>query len=149
MAITFNVNGMSKTVDVDPETPLLWVLRDTLGMTGTKFGCGIAACGACTVHIDGVSERSCSIPVEFVAGREERAGQLQQILTPIRLMLKHQPYLGGRDPIFADYIPFGALQWLRVCSGLAMWDKDDPVRDWFERLLDLHDGAGRSVPEAG
>lgn len=70
MAITFNVNGMSKTVDVDPETPLLWVLRDTLGMTGTKFGCGIAACGACTVHIDGVSERSCSIPVEFVAGRE-------------------------------------------------------------------------------
>ena len=85
---------------------------------------------------------------EFVSDREERAGQLQQILAPIRLMLKKQPYLGGKDPIFADYIPFGALQWLRICSGLAMWDKDDPVRDWFERLLDLHDGAGRSVPEA-
>ncbi|WP_075996011.1 glutathione S-transferase family protein [Salaquimonas pukyongi] len=84
----------------------------------------------------------------FVEGREERAGQLQQLLAPIRLMLKHQPYLGGTQPMFADYIPFGALQWLRICSGLAMWDKDDPVRDWFERLLDLHDGVGRSVPEA-
>ncbi|MDX2142791.1 MAG: (2Fe-2S)-binding protein [Rhodospirillaceae bacterium] len=69
MAITLTVNGQAKTVDVDPETPLLWVLRDTLGLTGTKFGCGIAACGACTVHIDGVAERSCSIPVEFAADK--------------------------------------------------------------------------------
>ena len=58
MAITLTVNGVAKTVDVDPETPLLWVLRDTLGLTGTKFGCGIAACGACTVHINGAAERS-------------------------------------------------------------------------------------------
>ncbi len=69
MAITLKVNGVDKTVDVDPETPLLWVLRDSLGLTGTKFGCGIAACGACTVHIDGVAERSCSIPLQYAAGR--------------------------------------------------------------------------------
>lgn len=69
MSVTFTVNGASKTVDVDPETPLLWVLREALGMTGTKFGCGIAACGACTVHIDGAAERSCSIPVQYAQGR--------------------------------------------------------------------------------
>ncbi|TAL04617.1 MAG: (2Fe-2S)-binding protein [Rhodospirillaceae bacterium] len=69
MPVTFTVNGEVKAVDVDPATPLLWVLRDSLGMTGTKFGCGIAACGACTVHIDGVAERSCSIPFQYAAGR--------------------------------------------------------------------------------
>jgi len=68
-ATTFTVNGESRTVEDSPDTPLLWVLRDTLGLTGTKYGCGIAACGACTVHIDGVPQRSCSIPVERVAGR--------------------------------------------------------------------------------
>jgi len=70
MAITLKVNGESYEVDVDPETPLLWVLRDTLGLTGTKFGCGIAACGACTAHIDGVAERTCSVPVAFAEGSE-------------------------------------------------------------------------------
>jgi isoquinoline 1-oxidoreductase alpha subunit len=70
MAITLKVNGVETTVDVDPETPLLGVLRDNIGLTGTKFGCGIAACGACTVHIDGVAERSCSIPLQYAAGRE-------------------------------------------------------------------------------
>jgi isoquinoline 1-oxidoreductase alpha subunit len=59
MAYTIRVNGKGHTVDVDGDTPLLWVLRDTLGMTGTKFGCGISACGACTVHLDGVATRSC------------------------------------------------------------------------------------------
>jgi len=60
------INGHPQQVDVDPDTPLLWVLRDTLGLTGTKYGCGIAQCGACTVHIDGVATRSCSIPVSAV-----------------------------------------------------------------------------------
>jgi aerobic-type carbon monoxide dehydrogenase small subunit (CoxS/CutS family) len=63
------VNGTSHTVDVDPETPLLWVLRDTLGLTGTKFGCGIAECGACTVHLDGEPVRSCQTPASKAAGR--------------------------------------------------------------------------------
>jgi len=57
------VNGKSYEVDVEPDTPLLWVLRDTIGLTGTKFGCGIAQCGACTVHIDGVPARSCQVPI--------------------------------------------------------------------------------------
>jgi len=63
-----NVNGTSQTVDVDSDTPLLWVLRDNLDLVGTKFGCGIAQCGACTVHIDGVAMRSCSVPVSKVSG---------------------------------------------------------------------------------
>ena len=64
-----NVNGKSVEVDVDPETPLLWVLRDTLGLTGTKFGCGMALCGACTVHLDGEPIRSCQVPVSAVGDK--------------------------------------------------------------------------------
>ena len=70
MAVSLKVNGTEQRVDVDPETPLLWVLRDTLGLSGTKFGCGIAACGACTVHVDGAAIRSCVTPVEAVEGAE-------------------------------------------------------------------------------
>ena len=70
MAISFEVNGQTRSVDVDPKTPLLWVIRDTLNLTGTKYGCGIAACGACTVHIDGEPARSCSYPVAGVAGKK-------------------------------------------------------------------------------
>jgi isoquinoline 1-oxidoreductase subunit alpha len=66
---TLKVNGTSRSVDVPPEMPLLWVLRDVLAMTGTKFGCGIAQCGACTVHLDGAPVRSCQLPVSAVAGR--------------------------------------------------------------------------------
>jgi isoquinoline 1-oxidoreductase alpha subunit len=62
------INRHPQQVDVDPDTPLLWVLRDTLGLTGTKYGCGIAQCGACTVHIDGVATRSCSVPISAVEG---------------------------------------------------------------------------------
>jgi isoquinoline 1-oxidoreductase alpha subunit len=70
MAIQFTLNGKSQTVDVNPNMPLLWVLRDTLGMTGTKFGCGIALCGACTVHIDGEATRSCVTPISTVSGKK-------------------------------------------------------------------------------
>jgi isoquinoline 1-oxidoreductase subunit alpha len=69
MAITFALNGKSQTVDVHPQMPLLWVLRDTLGLTGTKFGCGMALCGACTVHLNGNPIRSCVTPVATVAGK--------------------------------------------------------------------------------
>jgi isoquinoline 1-oxidoreductase alpha subunit len=68
-AITFTVNGRAQTVDVAPQMPLLWVLRDTLNLTGTKFGCGMGLCGACTVHIDGQALRSCSTPISNVAGK--------------------------------------------------------------------------------
>jgi isoquinoline 1-oxidoreductase alpha subunit len=65
-----NINGREVQVDVDPSTPLLWVLRDSLGMTGTKFGCGIAACGACTVHVDGQPTRSCATPISSLTGKQ-------------------------------------------------------------------------------
>ena len=70
MAFTLSVNGKTHDVDVEPETPLLWVLRDTIGLTGTKYGCGIAQCGACTVHIDGVATRSCQVPVNSVGNKK-------------------------------------------------------------------------------
>jgi isoquinoline 1-oxidoreductase alpha subunit len=66
MAFMLKINGANRSVDVDGDTPLLWVLRDVLGMTGTKFGCGMALCGACTVHIDGTATRSCITPVDSV-----------------------------------------------------------------------------------
>ncbi len=68
--VRLTVNGKVHEVDVEPDTPLLWVLRESIGLTGTKFGCGIAQCGACTVHIDGVATRSCSFPVSGAAGTQ-------------------------------------------------------------------------------
>ena len=70
MAVTFTLNGKATTVNVDPQMPLLWVLRGTLNMTGTKVGCGVALCGACTVHIDGEASRSCITPVSSVEGKK-------------------------------------------------------------------------------
>jgi isoquinoline 1-oxidoreductase alpha subunit len=66
---TLTVNGKTRQVDVEPDTPLLWVIRDELELTGTKFGCGIAQCGACTVHVDGNATRSCSFPISAAAGK--------------------------------------------------------------------------------
>jgi isoquinoline 1-oxidoreductase alpha subunit len=68
MTTSVTVNGQKHSVDADPSTPILWVLRDHLGLTGTKFGCGIAQCGACTVHVDGVATRSCQLPLEAAEG---------------------------------------------------------------------------------
>jgi isoquinoline 1-oxidoreductase alpha subunit len=67
--VTLKVNGTDHRLDIEPDMPLLWALRDELGLTGTKFGCGIAQCGACTVHVDGVAMRSCSVPVSSVDGK--------------------------------------------------------------------------------
>ncbi len=69
MSISFALNGKAETVDVSPEMPLLWVLRDTLNLTGTKFGCGMALCGACTVHVNGEATRSCITPISSVSGK--------------------------------------------------------------------------------
>lgn len=70
MAISLSINGRSHSVDVEPETPLLWVIRDSIGLTGTKFGCGISQCGACTVHIDGQATRSCVMPASQAVGKK-------------------------------------------------------------------------------
>jgi isoquinoline 1-oxidoreductase subunit alpha len=67
--IRFNLNGRDVSVTVDPATPLLWAIRDTLGLTGTKFGCGIASCGACTIHLNGQAVRACSLPIAEAAGK--------------------------------------------------------------------------------
>jgi len=69
-AINLNVNGKKQSVDVDPKTPVLWVLRDHLSLVGTKYGCGVAQCGACTIHLDGVAVRSCQLPVSAVQNKE-------------------------------------------------------------------------------
>jgi len=69
MSITLTVNGKEQVLDVEPEMPLLWALRESLGLTGTKFGCGIAACGACTVHLDGRAVRSCTLPTSAADGK--------------------------------------------------------------------------------
>jgi len=70
MAVTLKVNGKTQTLDIEPDMPLLWALRDEMGLTGTKYGCGIAQCGACTVHVNGVAMRSCSVPVSAAAGKD-------------------------------------------------------------------------------
>ena len=86
--VDFKVNGAAQSVDADPSTPLLWVLRDHLGLTGTKYGCGVAQCGACTVHLNGEAIRSCQVPLDGLAGAEvvtieglaERGGETLQRL---------------------------------------------------------------------
>jgi aerobic-type carbon monoxide dehydrogenase small subunit (CoxS/CutS family) len=70
MKLTLSINGATHNVDVEPETPLLWVLRDTIGLTGTKYGCGIAQCGACMIHVDGQATKSCNINAASVVGRK-------------------------------------------------------------------------------
>lgn len=90
--LTLTVNGRAHEVDVDPQTPLLWVLRDHLGLTGTKYGCGIAECGACTVHIDGRPRRSCRTPVRAAVGSEITTieGVSEEGLSPLqRAWLDH------------------------------------------------------------
>jgi isoquinoline 1-oxidoreductase alpha subunit len=106
---TFKINGNTVTVDVEDDTPLLWVLRDHLGMTGTKFGCGIAQCGACTVHVEGVATRSCILPIASLEGRD---------ITTIE-------GLGGEHPvqqawIAADVPQCGYCQSGQIMSAVAL-----------------------------
>ncbi|MCM2292070.1 glutathione S-transferase family protein [Allorhizobium sp. BGMRC 0089] len=82
---------------------------------------------------------------EFAENRDQAIGDLVNALKPLRHMLNRQPFIGGDAPLFADYIVFGALQWLKVSSGSIFLPEDDPVAHWFERLLDLHEGVGRKV----
>jgi isoquinoline 1-oxidoreductase alpha subunit len=101
------VNGQTQEVDVDADTPLLWVLRDTLGLCGTKYGCGIAQCGACTVHVDGTATRSCSVPVSVVEG--------SQITTIEGLSVE-----GGLHPVQKAWIAHDVPQCGYCQSGMIM-----------------------------
>lgn len=87
--MTLTINGVERTVDVDPATPLLWVLRDALGLVGTKYGCGMSMCGACTVHVDGEAVQSCTAPVSTLVGRkivtiEGLAAESKRVLHPLQ-----------------------------------------------------------------
>jgi isoquinoline 1-oxidoreductase alpha subunit len=93
MTVRLKINGMVHDVDVEPDAPLLWVIRDEIGLTGTKFGCGVASCGACTVHINGEAQRSCVIPVSSVADAEITTieGLSANGLTPVQAAwIEHQ-----------------------------------------------------------
>jgi isoquinoline 1-oxidoreductase subunit alpha len=93
VAFRLKVNGVARDVDVEPDAPLLWILRDELNLTGTKFGCGIGACGACTVHVNGKAVRSCSVPVAAVADAEITTieGLGPETLTPVQqAWIEHQ-----------------------------------------------------------
>jgi isoquinoline 1-oxidoreductase subunit alpha len=114
MAIQFLVNGKRKTVDVNPNMPLLWVLRDTLGMTGTKFGCGVALCGACTVHINGQAARSCITPVSSVAGQK---------VTTIEGLSKDRSHPVQRAWIEVDVPQCGYCQSGQIMSASALLSK--------------------------
>lgn len=106
MEINFNINGKTAKVDVDPAMPLLWVVRDELNLKATKFGCGAALCGACTLHIDGEAYRSCSIPVSFAAGKKvttlEGLSESEDKLHPIQQawMEENVPQCGYCQPGF-------------------------------------------------
>jgi isoquinoline 1-oxidoreductase subunit alpha len=102
-----SVNGRSYEVDVEPDTPLLWVLRDTIGLTGTKYGCGIAQCGACTVHIDGVATRSCQIPVGTLSDRK---------VTTIEALAQN----GRLHPVQKAWVDFDVPQCGYCQSGMIM-----------------------------
>src|SRR5689334_23552552 len=102
----FNVNGKAVSVDVEPEMPLLWVLRDELGLTGTKYGCGIAMCGACTVHVDGQPTRSCVLPVSAVEGKH---------ITTIEALSQD-----GRHPVQKAWVSLQVPQCGYCQSGMIM-----------------------------
>jgi isoquinoline 1-oxidoreductase alpha subunit len=105
--ITLSVNGKSYNLDVEDDTPLLWVLRDTIGLTGTKYGCGIAQCGACTVLIDGTPTRSCQVPAGGLAGRS---------VTTIEALAQH----GNLHPVQQAWIDLDVPQCGYCQSGMIM-----------------------------
>jgi isoquinoline 1-oxidoreductase alpha subunit len=120
MSITLNVNGMRREVDVEPDTPLLWVIREDLGLTGTKYGCGIAQCGACTVHVDGVPMRSCSAPVTGMAGR--RITTIEGLSSPTAKAVQ-------KAWIDLDVVQCGYCQSGQIMSAVALLEKKPKVSD--------------------
>ncbi|MCE7991425.1 MAG: (2Fe-2S)-binding protein [Roseivirga sp.] len=110
-----NINGQQKTVDVDPTTPLLWVLRDHLDLVGTKFGCGIAQCGACTVHLNGTAVRSCSLPVSAVTG---------QAVTTIEGLSEKGDHPVQKAWLEADVPQCGYCQAGQIMSAAALLDNN-------------------------
>jgi len=121
MSFTIKVNGTSHSVDVDGDTPLLWVLRDVLGMTGTKFGCGMALCGACTVHVDGAAARSCITTIDSIGGRFRRIEDVRQ--RPVPGLLVFQAVALRLGLRLDQPLPIGMLHGVRhkVICGRRSW----------------------------
>ena len=120
MAISLNVNGKSVEVDVDPETPLLWVLRDTIGLTGTKYGCGMSLCGACTVHLDGEPIRSCVTPVSSIG---------EQKITTIEGLSTDRSHPVQKAWIALDVPQCGYCQSGQIMSAAALLAKNPKPTD--------------------
>lgn len=117
---TLNINQKEFTVDADPQTPLLWVIRDEVGLTGTKYGCGIAQCGACTVHLNGNPVRSCSLPVAATSGQQ---------ITTIEGISEDQSHPVQKAWIEAQVPQCGYCQSGQVMSAVALLDKNPKPSD--------------------
>lgn len=117
---TLNINEQQFTVDADPQTPLLWVIRDEVGLTGTKYGCGIAQCGACTVHLNGNPVRSCSLPVSATSGQK---------ITTIEGISEDQSHPVQKAWIEAQVPQCGYCQSGQVMSAVALLDKNPKPSD--------------------
>ncbi|MCL4168405.1 UNVERIFIED_CONTAM: hypothetical protein GTU68_053736 [Idotea baltica] len=117
---TLNINQQQFTVDADPQTPLLWVIRDEVGLTGTKYGCGIAQCGACTVHLNGNPVRSCSLPVSATSGQK---------ITTIEGISEDQSHPVQKAWIEAQVPQCGYCQSGQVMSAVALLDKNPKPSD--------------------
>ena len=126
-SISITVNGTSHSVDVAPDTPLLWVIRDNLGLTGTKFGCGIGQCGACTVHIEGTPTRSCSTPVSAVAGKK---------ITTIEGLSPDRTHAVQKAWIAEDVPQCGYCQSGQIMAAVALLDKrNEPTDDEIDAAM--------------
>jgi len=118
--VSLHVNGHSHQVDADPQTPLLWVLRDEIGLTGTKFGCGVAQCGACTVHVDGQTMRSCVAPVAAIAGRQ---------VTTIEGLTSHAAKAVQKAWVDLDVVQCGYCQSGQIMSDTVLLEQNPKPSD--------------------
>lgn len=118
--VTFKLNGETRQVDADPNTPLLWVIRDDLGLTGTKYGCGIAQCGACTVHFEGAPIRSCSMPLSAVAGKQ---------VTTIEGLQSKAAQAVQKAWIALDVVQCGYCQSGQIMSAVALLEQNAKPSD--------------------
>jgi len=118
--VSFTVNGQRQSVDVAADTPLLWVLRDTLGLTGTKFGCGIAQCGACTVHVDGAATRSCVTPVSAIADKR---------VTTIEGLSRNRSHVVQRAWMAEDVPQCGYCQSGQIMAAAALLAENEAPSD--------------------
>ncbi len=122
------INGTARDVDVEPDTPLLWVLRDELGLTGTKYGCGIAQCGACTVHVDGEPRRSCSMPVSMAEGTDVTT--IEGLGNPQAFHVVQQAWVDNQ------VAQCGYCQSGQIMSAAALLDlNDNPTDEEIDRAM--------------